>query len=331
MEAYLKQCVDSIRNQTLRETEILLIDDGSEDGCPRICDEYARADKRIRVIHQKNRGISAARNAGLQMARGEYVTFIDSDDRVAPEYLSILLKEMVPGGMAACGYLCEFDPTAGRQTGIREDGNYDTVTADRTAAQASVLRGGNFDGHVFCKLFDSRLIREKQLSFREDITYAEDGLFVIRYLHYLTAAVKLIRVSPYYYQYRRQSVTGQRIKKYSGYDPRIFSENTAVEEALKYIEHTPELLRCYAVRRVSAEKSALAILSVNGWRRHPHYKPYLRDMRANLFKYLKDNKDSTGIKLCTVFCAIHPKLYVLATKAWLSVCNFTKRKGPPGA
>lgn len=81
VEAYLKQCVDSIRNQTLRETEILLIDDGSEDGCPRICDEYARADKRIRVIHQKNRGISAARNAGLQMARGEYVTFIDSDDR----------------------------------------------------------------------------------------------------------------------------------------------------------------------------------------------------------------------------------------------------------
>ncbi len=323
VEDYLRQCVDSIRNQTLRAIEIILIDDGSTDKCPQICDEYAKEDERIRVIHQNNMGVSAARNAGLRAARGQYIAFVDSDDRVEPEYLSILLKYMVSGGMAACGYICEFDPTVSKQTGINEAHNYETVSLDRNGAQASVLCGGNFDGHLFCKLFDNRLIRENKISFREDISYAEDGLFVIQYLHYLTVEVKLIKVSSYYYQYRGESATNQRIKKYDELNAQIFSENTAVEEMLNFIEHTPELLRCYAVRQVSAEKAAVAIMSLNGWRKLPNYKAYLHHMRANIFKYLKYNKDSLSIKLCTVLCAIHPKLYCLSIKAWIFICNHT--------
>lgn len=323
VEDYLKQCVDSIRNQTLHEIEIILIDDGSTDKCPQICDEYAKSDERICVIHQKNAGVSAARNAGLRAAQGEYVAFIDSDDHVAPEYLSILLKYMTPGGMAACGYICEFDPTVSKQTGINEAHNYETVSLDRNSAQASVLCGGNFDGHLFCKLFDNRLIRENNISFREDISYAEDGLFVIQYLHYLKADAELAKVSPYYYQYRVDSATNQRIKKYDEYDIRIFSENTAVEESLEFIEHTPVMMRCYEVRQVSAEKAAVAIMSANGWKKLTQYKQYLRHMRTNIFKYLKYNKDSLSIKLCTVLCAIHPKLYILSTKAWTFICNHT--------
>ncbi len=327
VEEYLKQCVDSILSQTLREIEIILVDDGSTDKCPLICDEYAESYERICVIHQENKGVSAARNAGLRLAKGEYIAFIDSDDRIAPEYLSIMLKYMVRGGMSACGYICEFDPTASKKTGINEAHNYETVVMDRTVAQASVLCGGNFDGHLFCKLFDSRLIHDNNISFREDISYSEDGLFVIQYLHYLSAEVKLIKVSPYYYQYRSQSATNQRIKKYYKFDPHFFSENAAVEESLKVIEQKPALLRCDAVTRVSAEKAALALMSINGWQDTPNYKPYLRDMRSNLFKYLKYNKDSLSIKLCTVLCAINPKLYFLSTKAWIYICNRTKRKG----
>ena len=85
VEKYLPQCVESLMNQTLKDIEIILVDDGSPDCCPVICDEYAEKDKRIKVIHQKNAGVSAARNEGLKNAQGAFIGFVDPDDWVAPE------------------------------------------------------------------------------------------------------------------------------------------------------------------------------------------------------------------------------------------------------
>ena len=79
-EKYLKECVESIRNQTFSDFELILVDDGSPDASPQICDDYAKADPRVKVIHQANGGLSAARNSGLEIVTGEYVLFIDSDD-----------------------------------------------------------------------------------------------------------------------------------------------------------------------------------------------------------------------------------------------------------
>lgn len=84
-EKYLTRCIDSILNQTFNDYELLLIDDGSPDNCPVICDKYAELDSRIRVIHKKNAGVAAARNSGLDLADGEYVAFVDSDDYIEPE------------------------------------------------------------------------------------------------------------------------------------------------------------------------------------------------------------------------------------------------------
>ena len=89
VEHYLRKCIDSLLAQTMREIEIILVDDGSPDRCPEICDEYARKDQSIKVIHQQNRGISAARNAGLAAASGEYIMFVDSDDWVEPDFCRI--------------------------------------------------------------------------------------------------------------------------------------------------------------------------------------------------------------------------------------------------
>ena len=83
VEKYLRRCVDSIIAQTYSNLEIILVDDGSPDNCPAICDEYAKKDSRVRVIHQKNGGLSAARNAGLDAASGDYIGFVDSDDYIA--------------------------------------------------------------------------------------------------------------------------------------------------------------------------------------------------------------------------------------------------------
>lgn len=99
VEAYLCQCVDSILGQTYRDLEVILVDDGSPDGCPDICDNYALQDSRVKVIHKVNGGLSDARNVGLEVACGEYVMFVDSDDYWAgPEVVSELVNEFGNNG-----------------------------------------------------------------------------------------------------------------------------------------------------------------------------------------------------------------------------------------
>ena len=85
VENYLKRCVDSIIAQTYKELEIILVDDGSPDNCPKICDEYAISDSRVKVVHKQNGGLMSARQAGLRVANGEYVTFVDGDDWIEPD------------------------------------------------------------------------------------------------------------------------------------------------------------------------------------------------------------------------------------------------------
>src|SRR5574344_1424030 len=82
VEKYLDRCMESLLNQTLKDIEIIMVDDGSPDNCPKMCDEYAKRDKRVKVIHKKNGGLGYARNSGLDIATGEYVAFVDSDDYV---------------------------------------------------------------------------------------------------------------------------------------------------------------------------------------------------------------------------------------------------------
>lgn len=95
VEKYLKRCVDSVINQTYKNLEIILVDDGSTDNCGKICDEYAKKDKRIKVIHKKNGGLSDARNAGIDVSKGRYLSFIDSDDFVDKRFIGTLYNNLI--------------------------------------------------------------------------------------------------------------------------------------------------------------------------------------------------------------------------------------------
>lgn len=105
VEQYLDRCVKSIVYQTWNNLEIILVDDGSPDGCPQMCDEWARRDARIRVIHKENGGLSDARNAGMAAATGEYIAFVDSDDWIEPDMYRLLYEQMerTQSDIAACG------------------------------------------------------------------------------------------------------------------------------------------------------------------------------------------------------------------------------------
>lgn len=104
VEPYLAACVESLLRQTYREIEIILVDDGSPDNCGVMCDEYALRDSRVKVIHQENQGLSVARNTGTDIAVGEYIAFVDSDDLVSEDYIACLLKNAIENdaNMSAC-------------------------------------------------------------------------------------------------------------------------------------------------------------------------------------------------------------------------------------
>lgn len=108
VEEYLPRCVESVLNQTYRNLEILLVDDGSPDRCGEICDGYAAVDSRVKVIHKENGGLSDARNVALDVMKGEYVTFVDSDDYVAADYVEYLYKLIVKE--KACLSVMNFQP-----------------------------------------------------------------------------------------------------------------------------------------------------------------------------------------------------------------------------
>ena len=106
VEKYLQECVTSIQNQTYRNLEIILVDDGSPDKSGKLCNEYAKRDSRIKVIHKVNGGLSSARNAGLKIAKGEYIGFVDSDDYIRKNMYEKLLDACIQNKteIAACNY-----------------------------------------------------------------------------------------------------------------------------------------------------------------------------------------------------------------------------------
>ena len=146
VEPYLDRCVGSIMAQTYENLEIILVDDGSPDNCPAMCDAWAAKDSRIRVIHKENGGLSDARNAGLAVATGEYISFIDSDDYIAPEFVAKLYEAMTQTGadVAECATayvdedgnilrnrnaapIAEMDKLEALRRLVLEDGIYQTV------------------------------------------------------------------------------------------------------------------------------------------------------------------------------------------------------------
>lgn len=127
IEEYLERAVDSVLNQTYRNLEVILVDDGSTDGCPAICDRYAQADSRIRVIHKENGGLHSARNVGIEEATGTYLTFFDGDDWLEPQMYEVMLSALKEqhADLAVCRY---------RQV-------YQEGTVDKSTDMAAVMEG----------------------------------------------------------------------------------------------------------------------------------------------------------------------------------------------
>lgn len=197
-EACLEDCVRSILGQTYPALELILVDDGSPDNSGTLCDAWAERDERIRVIHQKNAGPGAARNAGMEAAKGTCLSFVDSDDTVCPEFLEELHGAMAGVQMAICGIDSEEEASADLQA--------ETIGMERLAVKPSRYAAPVYVNSCFNKLYRTEIIRETGLHMDTSMRRAEDLCFVTQYL----LQCRAIRVVPQkLYRYRRnpESIT----------------------------------------------------------------------------------------------------------------------------
>ena len=208
-EEYLARCMESVLAQTHRRLEIILINDGSTDESGTICDEYARRDSRVIVIHQANGGVSAARNAGLARATGRYIGFADADDTVMPRMFEKLLEAIRKHGKqtAVCGHVrfhVEGPVEVREQREIPE-------SLDVDKALEYLLSSKYFEGFLWNKLFDAGLVngergKGRKLRFDTDLHFCEDLLFVNRCL-LKSNGIAYVPEALYHYRLRETGLT----------------------------------------------------------------------------------------------------------------------------
>lgn len=202
-EDYLPACIDSLCGQSYRNLQIILVDDQSPDRCPEICDVYARKDSRILVIHQKNKGVSGARNAGIQQASGEYILFVDSDDELYPDAVELLLRDAGNYGADIVSATKRVVDQSGNATGSGEDGSC-TVFRDEKPLLLS-LEGERNTNSACAKLFRTSFLRD--IRFEEGKNLNEDGFFVFQC--YWNKPV-LVQHNVAVYQYNVRAGSGSR-------------------------------------------------------------------------------------------------------------------------
>lgn len=155
VENYLRKCIESIINQTYKNLEIILVDDGSPDNCPKICDEYAKKDSRIVVIHQKNGGLSNARNSGLHVAKGEFIGFVDGDDYIEADMYETLYNAIIQNNaqMSICDFYVVNQKQEKMQKEIQTNIKEDKKIFNKQEAMKEMLLDINIRGYVWTKLF----------------------------------------------------------------------------------------------------------------------------------------------------------------------------------
>ena len=177
VEKYLNKCVDSVINQTYKNLEIILVDDGSLDNCPKLCDDYAKSDERIKVIHKINEGVSVARNVGISVASGEYVCFFDSDDFVEEDVLEKMLDAIVEKAydVCVCGYSVDIYNKEGEKESASEVVPWKQVCENLSLIECEKNLG--ICGYAWNKLYRKEFLTHNGLFFEEGTSLIEDLLF----------------------------------------------------------------------------------------------------------------------------------------------------------
>lgn len=248
MEAYLHTSIESLLQQSFRDFEILLIDDGSKDSSGAICNQYARQDSRIRVIHKPNGGLSTARNTGVELAQGEYLTFCDPDDWVDPDYL----QQFVDAGldertMPVTGILQHRASQSDRKLTVpaMEVSGAECAKAIVTMRRCDVL------GFTVNKLLVTRIIKDHNIRFIEGLSHREDEIFILEYIRHISRIVINER-TPYHYR-----VLGSGLSKKRKPAELILQVSRQLRDLFLQATSTPEGI--YVAARIYLQQSCEAV------------------------------------------------------------------------
>ncbi|MCI8441525.1 MAG: glycosyltransferase [Provencibacterium sp.] len=312
VEKYLERCLGSLLGQTHRQMEFLLVNDGSTDASGEICDRFAAKDSRIKVIHQKNAGVSAARNAGLEAAKGEYIGFCDPDDYVEPDMYEYLLKllQSEKADIAVCSGWYEY-----KRDILRPFGSRNFVSSFSGMEAIRQLYGeGHIRSHVYDKLY-RRQVWEGTL-FSTELSYGEDHDITCRILE---KGVSIVCGPERKYHYI-QRASGANGKGYGeGYQKYLQMREFYKE---RYIKKDP-------AHRVYYENSyfrdimwVMRALCRDREYRHPDGERFRSFIREHLWEFIRTEPASFLIKAGGCVLCVSPRLFgvicLLREKRWVS-------------
>ena len=245
VEKYLAHCVHSILQQTYSDWELVLVDDGSTDKSGQICDDFVAQHKKIKVIHKTNGGLSDARNAGTMIAQGKYITYVDSDDWIAPNFIETLYSAITAANADVA--VCDLVQNATEEIAF-ERKRHESKIFDGPGAMEEMLYQTSFDTSACGKLYNAELMRK--FCFPKGKLY--EDLFLIYKV--LFTAHKVVYIPQELYAYRKTtgSIMNQR------FTLRMFDELDAADEIVAFVgANCPEYLPAANARRFSSYSQVL--------------------------------------------------------------------------
>lgn len=234
VDLYLEKCINSLLNQSYKNFEIIIINDGSEDSTLQIAKQMVQNDKRIILLNQMNQGVSEARNNGIRHSKGDYIIFIDPDDYVHKEFSKALLDGLsqTRADLCVCGHTKVYENGSELKSSCSNEVFYNEKIIEQYFIGESTLTVLTCD-----KLFKADIIRKNNIYFPKEVTSGQDQVFILNYLMYCKAVSTIC--NNYYYYYQR---IGSKSKRYE-YD--IFLKTIIKLEIIKKILYTNNILNNY--------------------------------------------------------------------------------------
>ena len=244
-EAYLKECVESVLKQTHQNLEIILVDDGSRDRSGQICDELATREERIRVLHKENGGASSARNAGIRQAQGKYICFVDSDDTVPENAVMALYRAMENTNAHYAAGICGIRGSSKVKNPIETQ---TVIDFSRDAIKLLDYLTGSGSYSPYAKMFVTKIVRDHDVCYNEELKCSEDALFIRDYLCHCDC---MVLVPEKVYEYNMGNETSLSKKGYEMYCEYFIEKLRALERLCDRLKLTEEekcvFLSCRAI------------------------------------------------------------------------------------
>ena len=306
VEKYLRRCLDSVIAQTYQKLEIICVDDGSIDDSGKICDQYAVRDARIKVIHQENQGLSAARNRGLDAAEGEYIAFVDSDDYILEDMYKKMLDKLLNYNVDLCVCQWQYEFSDGRQVVKRK--NIDPTIYGRKASLefARFLYMGNYENGVVVAAWNKLYRRALLDKIRFEGRIHEDEAFCGRIMA-KNISVYIMEEQFYVYAQNGDSLTNKPFSANKFFFLDTLAERRELFKSDAFIRQETEQLYCnmYIEYCLRARKDGVAVS-------HPErYRQIFRKMFSSL---RREGKAGIKFRLRMMLFSFSPSLYRFITK-----------------